>query len=220
MSGQLRVDGRRPAEQHEDLVDQMRPEVVQDSPAGLVRILLPGRRPGAGRLPPFEPRLDSPQLAEAARAHQRGHGAEVSVPTAIVVRDEQPAAFLGESGQLLDVRRGRGDRLVDDDGEPGAQRCLGHRHVGAVGHGHDGQVEVVRSAQQLVEIGHDPCIWIPLASGSLALRMRCHDGRQQQPGRGRDQRRVEDRSAQPVTDDCHPNRSLVHALIMVANGSG
>ncbi len=117
------------SEQHERLIDQVAPEVVQH-PAGLLAVaaLAPGTRAHLGP-PALEARLEAPHLAQAVFGEQPAHGEEVAVPAPVVEDRQRQAALLGERRQTTPLRGAGGQRLVDHHREAGLQRRRGQRDV-------------------------------------------------------------------------------------------
>jgi hypothetical protein len=76
--------------------------------------------------------------------------------------------------------------------------------MGSVRHSHDSEIKLARPIEQLIDAGHDANVGQPLAGSRLPIRIGCDDGGQGQARRHRDQRRVEDRSTEPVSDQRYP----------------
>ncbi len=100
--------------------------------------------------------------------------------------------------QLPPFDRGRRERLVHHDGQPGVQCGGGQLDVRAVGAGDHDQVEL--APQQRVHVIDHLGLRVLGAHLLLPLGIRGDDRRQPQRGVGGDQRRVEDGPADAVSD--------------------
>ena len=204
---QLGIHGRRPPQQEQRLVDDVRTQVeVHPASRAGVGVVLPRtswRASGLG-LPPLKPDLDPLQRPQPTLSHQVADGPEVAVPATVVERDAHPPLLLGDPAHRPRLSRGRGDRLVDDDMPTRAQRRHRQGHVGGIGRGDHDQVHV-HASKELLDRPDDLGAPMPLGDEGPTLRVAGDDGDQVQLGHGLDERRMEHRPAQPVADqpDAH-----------------
>ena len=149
------VDGLGPAEQHDGLVDDVRPEVVDDAGAR-PRLGVPLPRPlrslGHARLPALVARLERVQGAEGALAQEIDDGAEVTVPTPVLVGHDRRVVRLGEGGQISGLRARRRHRLVDHHRATLSQHRVGDDRVGGVRRRHHHEIDVHQLVEEALDV--------------------------------------------------------------------
>ena len=168
----LRIHGLRRPEERDRLVDEVRAEVEQQAAADRgIRVLPPAARLN-GRSVAVVARLDPDDAAQRAPSEHGAEGSEVVVVAAVLEDGDEHASGLRLAHQCRGVRDGRGDRLVDDDGNPGRHGATREGDVRDVRRGDDDEVDRLRRGEQLVRVAHDLHPRIRVASGrGAALRL-------------------------------------------------
>ena len=187
------------AEQVQGLVDQVAAQVEQHTArlVGVGGLPPPGRRSGA---PVLEARLEACDAAQIARFDERPRRQEVAVPAAILEHRQHHARLGGGRGQLAPLRRGSGERLVDDHRDARRDRSMGELGVHPVRCGHDHEVELACRCPDRLGGVEEQSSRMGGGSASATLRVRHHDRVQAQSGDGGDERSVERLAGQAVPD--------------------
>jgi hypothetical protein len=97
------------------------------------------------------------------------------------------------------------ERLVDDDRQLRVERSARQRDVSAVRRGHDDEVELVRSAPQVIRRIDKRGIRVLAPRPGAPLAVPGDNRGELEAGDRRDERGVEDRSRQAVADESHPS---------------
>ncbi|UCF22457.1 MAG: hypothetical protein JSV72_16155, partial [Ralstonia sp.] len=173
------------------LVDEVRAEVIPDAGA-LPRLLAPAcAHLGAIAV---EMRFDVHRLADGATGQRSAQGEEIAVPAAVLEHRQQPPRLPRHTRQVPRLRQRDGERLVDHHVLARTQRRLGQRRVLVIRRRDHDQIglrmcgrRVRRADQRLGPIRAD------------GLRAIGAHHMQAQPGRGGNQRGVEQLAGISVT---------------------
>ena len=178
------------------------------SGAALLAPSLPDLRP-----PAVEPRLEPQHGAEHALVDQPPDRQEVAVPAAVLEHGQRDAPAAGLLDDLAPLGGRRGQRLVDDDGQPRldtASRAIGDvRPVRCRDHD---QVDLA-GTDQLVGAVEQRRARVVAEHLRAPVRVRGHDRGQPEALRRGDQGSVEDAPGQPVAEQAHAQRRPVRAHV-------
>ncbi len=145
-------DRPRRAEQHECLVDQVRPEIVEQAAAPF-GFLAPAR--AHERAKAVEMGFVIGDASERAAREQGFYGQEVAIPAAVVERCEQQAAGGRQCRELARLGGAQGHGLVDDDMLAGLERAARVVEMGVVGR-RDHDERHLPVGEQVLERVRDP----------------------------------------------------------------
>ena len=201
------VDGLGPAEQHDGLVDDVRPEVVDDAgarPRPGVPLPRPLRSLGHAWLPALVARLERVQGAQGALAQEIDDGAEVTVPAPVLVGHDRGVVRLGQGGQAPCLRARRRDRLVDHHRAALSQHRVGDDRVRGVRRRHHHEIDVHQLVEEALDVREHSGLRVTGRHRGLPLRVGGDDRRQLEPGLGLDEGGVEVGAPQAEADQRHP----------------
>ncbi len=117
----LCVDVLHLSQELDRLVDEVGSQVVEDTRAGGAGTVFPG--PGLGRLPPLEAGLEAAHLTELVGVDEATQGEVVTVPATVLEGGEGAAGAFREGDQRIPLLARDGEWLVDDDVQPGLEKC-------------------------------------------------------------------------------------------------
>ena len=203
LDGQVGRDRLGQAEQHQRLVDQVRPEVVEDARPGDRHLLPAALGHGAEAVVAGH---EAGHLADQAGLQAAPDGEEVAVPAPVLEHAQQPALGRGQPDtSFVGLGGGERERLVHHHVSPRPRRRprpAGGARRWARAHHH--QLDR-RVRQQLLRrpTTRTPGEVAPHLRRPASHRPRCRP----QARLGLDQRRIERRPAQPVPDQPDPDGS-------------
>lgn len=208
-ASQLGVHRDRRPEKKDGLVDHVTAEVGEQAASlGPVAALAP-RLGSTLRSPSLVAGLEAPHVPKDAGGEQPADGQEVAVPPSVVEDTEHQAPLRRFRDDPPTVVGGDGERLVDDDGQPGVEGGEGHGDVGAVRRGdHDElDTEIGRRRPQGGSRVDEDGTGVGDLRERPPFRVRGDDGGQLDPVRGIDERSVEGPPREAVADERHPHGS-------------
>jgi len=183
------------------LVDRVAAQVQQGAPTGDRQAL------GLRRL--FHPGLHAQHLPDVAGGDDLLDGAEVRVPSPVLVDAQQDAGPLrGEHG-LSGRRCTAGERLVADDRQPEPDRLVHQLHVGVQRCGDHDRVHA--GLGQLGEAARDRDVGEVGGQRGAPFRRPDHDATDLAVRGVLDQRSVEEAAALAVADQAEAHRRRAHA---------
>ena len=197
---ELGVDVERGTEEQERLIDEMAPEIEEET-SGLFRCaaltpVVP--RDGA---PAIESRLQAKRGAKRILGEELPKREEVAIPPAILKDTEDDVVPLCFGNDVARFRDGRRERLVHDEVLP-VRDCLEReRSVRAIGRGDHNEIEVVRVLPESRRRLDDARIGVRARGVRLTLGVARDDGRELKPWRRHDQRRVERCAGETVSNE-------------------
>ncbi len=190
-------DGGGTAEERERLIDDVRAEIEQHA-GTVVGEFLPCilARHGTVAVPAA---FEGDEAAKHAGGEHLLDGEEVAVPAAIMEREEMQLAYGGQFDQLLRLRCGRGQGLIDHDIFSGEQALLGDLKVRCVGRADYDEADAAIGEQLFYRAQHaHACGWRILGCCGVAAAL--HDGCELEARCGADEGCVEDASAEAEAD--------------------
>ena len=197
---ELGVDVARGTEEQKRLIDQMAPEIEEES-AGFFGCAALTPVVSCDGAPAIESRLQAKRGANRILREELPKREEIAVPPTILKDAQHDVASLRFSDNGARFRDGCRKGLVDDDGLLVRDRLERERSVCAIGRGDHDDIEIPRVLPESRHAVDDARIGVRARGIRPTLGVARDDGREPEPRRRHDQRRVKRCAGETVSNE-------------------